>query len=79
MNNGIDFAIKSRPCARVQHVILRDQRPVEIACDRRNVHGEVAGKLQDCVVRNLTRSLTCESVSLPLYGGMTPFWNPGTT
>ena len=68
-----------RARARPQHVVLRDQRPVEVARHRRDLGGEAGGELQDCVVRNLTRSLICASVSLPLYGGMTPFGKPGTT
>jgi hypothetical protein len=72
--------IESRARARPQDVVLGDQRAVEVGRDRGDLGGKAVRQPQeDFVVRNLTRSLICESVSLPLYTGITPFGKLGTT
>ena len=60
--------------AAVENDVLADQGPVEVAGDRRNVAGEVRGKVQPCgLVRKSTRSFKSFAGSDLYDFGMTFF------
>ena len=80
VNSGVAYRADRGTRARVQHCVLGDQRPVEVACDRFDALREVGREVQPCgFVRKSTSAFRSFAGSELYDFGMTFFGKPGWT